>query len=80
MIVSRCYEDLSVLHDNHQYTNIRYPFLFDPPYLPHDIPCGAYVNHFVTILIQSDPVIILMHRTFIRCVICMDLWLLMRLI
>lgn len=23
MIVSRFYEDLSVLHDNHQYTNIR---------------------------------------------------------
>ena len=34
-------------YDNHQYTNIRYPFPFDPPYLPHDIPCGAYVNHFV---------------------------------
>ena len=47
MIVSQFYEDLSVLHDNHQYTNIRYPFPFDPPYLPHDIPCGAYVNYFV---------------------------------
>ena len=46
MIVSWFYEDLSVLHDNYQYT-IRYPFPFDPPYLPHDIPCGAYVNHFV---------------------------------
>ncbi len=33
-------------YDSHQYTNIRYPFPFDPPYLPHDIPCGAYVHTF----------------------------------
>ena len=30
----------------HQYTNIRYPFPFDPPYVPQDIPCGAYVHTF----------------------------------
>ena len=30
-------------YDSHQYSNIRYPFPFDPPYVPHDIPCGAYV-------------------------------------
>ena len=33
-------------YDTHQYTNIRYPFPFDPPYVPHDIPCGAYVREF----------------------------------
>ena len=33
-------------HDTHQYTNIRYPFPFDPPYVPQDIPCGAYVHTF----------------------------------
>ncbi len=33
-------------YDNHQYTNIRYPFPFDPPYVPVDIPCGAYVHKF----------------------------------
>ena len=33
-------------YDNHQYTNIRYPFPFDPPYVPQDIPCGAYVHTF----------------------------------
>ena len=34
-------------YDTHQYTNIRYPFPFDPPYVPQDIPCGAYVHTFV---------------------------------
>lgn len=33
-------------YDMHQYTNIRYPFPFDPPYVPQDIPCGAYVHTF----------------------------------
>lgn len=33
-------------YDNHQYTNIRYHFPFDPPYVPQDIPCGAYVHTF----------------------------------
>ena len=32
--------------DRHQYTNIRYPFPADPPYVPQDNPCGAYVRHF----------------------------------
>ena len=47
------FEDLNVLHawqlfghDVPQYTNIRYPFPFDPPYVPQDIPCGAYVEIF----------------------------------
>ena len=33
-------------YDTHQYTNIRYPFPFDPPYVPQDIPCGVYVHTF----------------------------------
>lgn len=33
-------------YDLHQYTNIRYPFPFDPPYVPQDNPCGAYVHTF----------------------------------
>ena len=33
-------------YDNPQYTNIRYPFPFDPPYVPQDNPCGAYLHHF----------------------------------
>ena len=33
-------------YDIHQYTNTRYPFPFDPPYVPHENPCGAYVRSF----------------------------------
>ncbi|MFT8640191.1 glycoside hydrolase family 2 TIM barrel-domain containing protein [Bifidobacterium sp.] len=32
--------------DRHQYTNFNYPFPFDPPYVPYDDPCGAYVRQF----------------------------------
>lgn len=32
--------------DRHQYSNIRYPFPMDPPYVPHDNPCGAYIHRF----------------------------------
>lgn len=34
-------------YDCHQYTNVRYPFPLDPPYVPHDNPCGVYVRRFV---------------------------------
>lgn len=33
-------------YDFHQYTNIRYPFPFDPPYVPQDNPCGTYIYTF----------------------------------
>lgn len=33
-------------YDTHQYTNVRYPFPFDPPYVPQDNPCGAYLVDF----------------------------------
>lgn len=33
-------------YDANQYTNIRYPFPLDPPYVPQENPCGAYVHHF----------------------------------
>ena len=33
-------------YDTHQYTNIRYPFPCDLPYVPLDIPSGAYVHNF----------------------------------
>lgn len=31
---------------NHQYTNTRYPFPMDPPYVPHENPCGEYIYKF----------------------------------
>lgn len=33
-------------HDRHQYTNVRYPFPMDPPYVPQENPCGAYLKEF----------------------------------
>lgn len=33
-------------YDTHQYTNFRYPFPVDPPYVPQDNPCGAYICSF----------------------------------
>ncbi len=33
-------------YDAHQYSNIRYPFPFDPPYVPQDNPCGIYLRAF----------------------------------
>lgn len=34
-------------YDCQQYTNIRYPFPLDPPYVPQENPCGTYVCEFV---------------------------------
>lgn len=42
--VPSCWQNYG--YDTHQYTNIRYPFPFDPPYVPHDNPCGAYARTF----------------------------------
>ncbi len=33
-------------YDIHQYTNTRYPFPMDPPFVPQENPCGAYVHRF----------------------------------
>ena len=33
-------------YDRHQYTNVRFPIPFDPPYVPHDNPCGLYQRTF----------------------------------
>ena len=32
--------------DHNQYINTRYPFPLDPPYVPRENPCGAYVLDF----------------------------------
>ena len=34
-------------YDQAQYTNTRYPFPFDPPYVPYENPCGAYIKEFI---------------------------------
>ncbi len=42
--VPSCWQMLG--YDQHMYTNSNYPFSFDPPYVPSENPCGAYVKHF----------------------------------
>ncbi len=34
-------------YDQHQYSNFRYPFPMDPPYVPWENPCGIYLHHFI---------------------------------
>ena len=33
-------------YDRHQYTNVRYPFPYDPPHVPVENPCGLYKRTF----------------------------------
>lgn len=42
--VPSCWQILG--YDRHQYTNVRYPFPYDPPYVPSENPCGAYLREF----------------------------------
>ena len=34
-------------YDNNQYITRRYPFPFDPPFVPTDNPCSVYIRDFV---------------------------------
>ena len=40
-------------YDRHQYTNVCYPFPYDPPFVPDENPCGAYVRKF-TVTTQEE--------------------------
>ena len=42
-------------YDIHQYTNIKYPFPADPPYVPHENPCGAYICNFNYVKEEAAP-------------------------
>lgn len=33
-------------YDRHHYTDVKYPFPYDPPYVPSENPCGAYRRIF----------------------------------
>ena len=59
-------------YDYHQYTNVRYPFAFDPPYVPKDNPCGAYVTDFDYDQSEDAP---LAHLTFEGVDSCFYMWL-----
>lgn len=59
-------------YDYHQYTNVRYPFAFDPPYVPKDNPCGAYVTDFIYDQNGDAP---LAHLNFEGVDSCFYVWL-----
>lgn len=42
-------------YDSHQYTNVRYPIPLDPPYVPQENPCGAYVRNFYYEIPEEAP-------------------------
>lgn len=42
--VPSCWQMLG--YDHNQYTNVRYPYPFDPPYVPEQNPCGLYLTDF----------------------------------
>ena len=46
-------------YDRHQYTNIRYPFPLDPPYVPYENPCGEYICEFEYVKNENAPKVFL---------------------
>ena len=42
-------------YDSHQYTNVRYPIPLNPPYVPQENPCGAYVRKFYYEIPEEAP-------------------------
>lgn len=57
--------------DTHQYTNFKYPFPLDPPFVPHENPCGLYTLDFQYTQDQQAP---LAHLTFEGVDSCFYLW------
>lgn len=42
--VPSCWQNYG--YDTHMYSNTRYPFPYEPPYIPNYTPCGAYARSF----------------------------------
>lgn len=42
-------------YDQSQYINFRYPFAVNPPYVPVDNPCGAYIHEFQYVKDSTAP-------------------------
>ena len=59
-------------YDANQYTNIKYPFPFDPPYVPHQNPCGTYIHTFEYVPDANAPKVYL---NFEGVDSCFFLWL-----
>lgn len=58
--------------DSHQYTNIRYPIPLDPPHVPQENPCGAYIRDFDY---APDPDAPRVHLNFEGVDSCYYVWL-----
>ena len=58
--------------DSHQYTNIRYPIPLDPPHVPQENPCGAYIRDFEYAPTPDAPRV---HLTFEGVDSCYYVWL-----
>ncbi|WMJ89700.1 glycoside hydrolase family 2 TIM barrel-domain containing protein [Anaerocolumna sp. MB42-C2] len=41
-------------YERNHYTNVNYPFPYDPPYMPDENPCGAYIKKFQMTKEQVD--------------------------
>ena len=59
-------------YDQHQYTNIKYPFPVDPPYVPQENPCGAYILNF---RYEPDPAAPRAYLNFEGVDSCFYVWL-----
>ncbi len=59
-------------YDRHQYTNSRYPFPYDPPYVPHNNPCGLYIRSFA---LDEDKKDFSQHLNFEGVDSCFYLWI-----
>ena len=61
----------SLGYEPHHYTNVRFPFPFDPPYVPWENPCGGYVRSFTY---TPDPAAPRAYLNFEGVDSCFDVW------
>lgn len=57
-------------YGRHMYTNVRYPFPCDPPYVPEENPCGLYLRHIQV----EDPAAFRWYLNFEGVDSCFYLW------
>lgn len=61
-------------YDTYQYTNVRYPIPLDPPYVPQENPCGAYVRTFEYQKKEDAPNVYLNFEGGGFLFLCLDEW------
>ncbi len=68
--VPSCWNALG--YEHHQYANVDGPIPFDPPFVPHENTCGAYVKRFELTKKQCDQTL---HLNFEGVDSCYYVWL-----